>query len=415
MEVLNELTGIEFENLCFSLLQNMGFAVETTAISGDGGIDLIATSNQPLFKGKYIIQCKRYSGSVGVSIIRDLFGVVTAERANKGILITTGRFTASAVSFAEDKNIELINGDQLNTLLCEYKLDKHSNTEGRHFLLNPLFDTKKYEFYKSLLSQKDCSQEMYSKFLFEFLYPYLEKYNAELIYNGLASEFLKSFDVFASRYFSKGKNEQKILPYYNRKYKGLAQLYRFDLFEYVHERIDILKNPNWIDLWVNIEPYANKYFKLDAIPEDIRAQVVEAARNKDWTKIRFRFTYRYCEILNLLSLVFYFAIPNNYILDNLSKNHAIEILGAERYLDIVFSNTLYGGETTQAIIFIPEIDIRHAKRTVIGYVHSNEDVIIDTHYNKYLDLTPYFERYAVLNEEKIASEIEKIKMLFEIL
>ena len=415
MEFLIELSGIEFENLCFTLIQKMGFTVETTAISGDGGIDLIATSNQPLFKGKYIIQCKRYSGSVGVSIIRDLYGVVAAERANKGILITTGQFTASAASFAEDKNIELIDGSQLSVLLCDYKLDKHSNTEEHHFLRNPLFDTKRYEFYKSLLSRKDCPQEMYSKFLFEFLYPYFESNNAELIYNGLADEFLRSFDVFASRFFSKGKNEQIILPYYNRKYKGIAQLYKFDLFEYVQERIEILKYPEWIDLWVNIEPYTNKYFKLDAVPEDILPQVVEAARNKDRTKIKFRYTYRYCEVLNLLSLGFYFAIPSDYIWNNLSKNHAIEILVAEPHFDIVLSNTMYGGETQNAIIFSPTIDIIHAKQTLLGYVHSDKDIIIDTHYNRYIDLTPYFERYAMLNKEKIAYEIDKINMLFEII
>lgn len=114
---INSLSGIEFENICKNLIENMGFYVETTKASGDGGIDLIAYNHEPVLSGKYIIQCKRYSGSVGEPIIRDLYGVITSERANKGILMTTGYFTKSAIAFAEDKPIELIDGEQLDALL----------------------------------------------------------------------------------------------------------------------------------------------------------------------------------------------------------------------------------------------------------------------------------------------------------
>lgn len=114
---INILSGIEFENVCKQIVENMGFDVETTKLSGDGGIDLIAYNHQPLLSGKYIVQCKRYSGSVGEPIIRDLFGVVMSERANKGILMTTGYFTKSAIAFAKDKQIELIDGAMLKELL----------------------------------------------------------------------------------------------------------------------------------------------------------------------------------------------------------------------------------------------------------------------------------------------------------
>lgn len=119
-ESFDSLSGIEFENVCKRLLENMGFSVETTKASGDGGIDLIAYNSQPLLSGKYIIQCKRYSGSVGEPIIRDLYGVVTSERANKGILLTTGYFTKSAITFAESKPLELIDGVNLKELIVSY-------------------------------------------------------------------------------------------------------------------------------------------------------------------------------------------------------------------------------------------------------------------------------------------------------
>ena len=119
---VDKLSGIDFENVCRVLVEKMGFTTQTTKASGDGGIDLIAYNHQPLLSGKYIIQCKRYAGSVGEPIIRDLYGVVMSERANKGILMTTGHFTKSAVVFAEGKPIELIDGVKLKKLLTQYQL-----------------------------------------------------------------------------------------------------------------------------------------------------------------------------------------------------------------------------------------------------------------------------------------------------
>lgn len=102
-ENINALTGVEFELVCKKLLENMGFEVQTTKTTGDGGIDLIAYNYQPLLSGKYIIQCKRYSGSVGEPVIRDLYGVITSERANKGILMTSGVFHKTSTVFCSRK------------------------------------------------------------------------------------------------------------------------------------------------------------------------------------------------------------------------------------------------------------------------------------------------------------------------
>ena len=117
---IDKLSGIEFENVCQVLVEKMGFSTKTTKASGDGGIDLIAFNHQPLLSGKYIIQCKRYAGSVGEPIIRDLYGVVMSERANKGILMTTGHFTKSAIAFATGKPLELIDGTALKSLMNQY-------------------------------------------------------------------------------------------------------------------------------------------------------------------------------------------------------------------------------------------------------------------------------------------------------
>lgn len=130
MEHNELLSGVEFELLCKNLIDKMGFVTEITKASSDGGIDIIAYSNKPMISGKYIIQCKRYSGNVGEPIIRDLYGVITAERANKGILITTGSFTKAATQFAENKQIELINGYELSKLLEIYQIDHTLSPRG---------------------------------------------------------------------------------------------------------------------------------------------------------------------------------------------------------------------------------------------------------------------------------------------
>ena len=97
---LNDLGGHEFEDLIEQLLIRMGFATEGRKPSADGGIDIVGVLSQPLVGGRYIIQCKRYVHSVSSPIIRDLYGVVVDQRANKGILITTSTFTVDAIEFA---------------------------------------------------------------------------------------------------------------------------------------------------------------------------------------------------------------------------------------------------------------------------------------------------------------------------
>jgi restriction endonuclease Mrr len=122
-EVIDK-TGISFEEKCIKLLEERGFTCQRTAITGDGGIDIVATSSQPLLKGTYIVRCKHWKNPVGEPLLRDLFEVVASENANKGILITNSTFTEAAQNFARSKNIELIDGDQLEQLVRQHHLKR---------------------------------------------------------------------------------------------------------------------------------------------------------------------------------------------------------------------------------------------------------------------------------------------------
>lgn len=114
-----------FEHLIGDLLERMGYDTTVTQSSRDGGIDVIAVDPRPITGGKIVVQVKRYSNTVGVSAVRDLFGTMTSEGANKGILITTSGFGPDAHAFAAGKPMELIGGTQLLSLLHEHGFDAH--------------------------------------------------------------------------------------------------------------------------------------------------------------------------------------------------------------------------------------------------------------------------------------------------
>lgn len=122
---LDSLSGEDFENLIAQLLTRMGFDAEVTKVTGDGGVDIVATLDQPITGGRFLIQCKRYAreSPVGAAAVREFYGALIADRlASKGILITTSSFTAQAESFARGSPIELIGRNQLEKLLAKHGL-----------------------------------------------------------------------------------------------------------------------------------------------------------------------------------------------------------------------------------------------------------------------------------------------------
>ncbi len=123
-QVLARLQGLPasgFEQFCKRLLRESGFQeVTVTGKSGDGGIDGVGILEvNPLVSFKVLFQCKRYVGSVVVGQVRDFRGAMTG-RADKGIVITTGSFTAEARKEAIRDGappIELVDGEKLITML----------------------------------------------------------------------------------------------------------------------------------------------------------------------------------------------------------------------------------------------------------------------------------------------------------
>jgi restriction system protein len=121
LKVLLALPPAGFERLAQRILREAGFTqVTVTGQSGDGGIDGFGTLQiNHLVSFKVLFQCKRYSRSVSSPEVRDFRGAM-AGRADKGIIITTGTFTAEAKKEASRDGvppIELIDGEKLIDML----------------------------------------------------------------------------------------------------------------------------------------------------------------------------------------------------------------------------------------------------------------------------------------------------------
>nr|WP_298140218.1 restriction endonuclease [uncultured Pseudomonas sp.] len=101
----------QFEQLVGEAFRRQGFIVMETGGNGpDGGIDLILRKGSE----KHLVQCKHWkSTKVGVAVIREFFGLIAAEGAAGGFVVTSGVFTADAKSFASGRNIRLVEGAEL--------------------------------------------------------------------------------------------------------------------------------------------------------------------------------------------------------------------------------------------------------------------------------------------------------------
>lgn len=121
---LAAMDWLDFENLIRELFEKEfsknGGEVKITQASRDGGVDAIAFDPDPIRGGKIVIQAKRYTNTVGVAAVRDLYGTVHNEGATKGILVTTSDYGPDAYEFANGKPLTLLTGSELLYLLGKH-------------------------------------------------------------------------------------------------------------------------------------------------------------------------------------------------------------------------------------------------------------------------------------------------------
>jgi restriction system protein len=105
----------QFEQLVGESFRLQGFSVlEMGGTGPDGGVDLILHKDGK----RYLCQCKHWkTWAVGVGVVRELKGVIAAQEAEGGYVITGGHFTREAEVFARKCGIELIDGLSLERMI----------------------------------------------------------------------------------------------------------------------------------------------------------------------------------------------------------------------------------------------------------------------------------------------------------
>lgn len=127
-QTIDGISWREFELLVGEAFRRKGFTVIEKGGSGpDGGVDLVLL----LGTDKYLVQCKQWKAiNVGVTIIRELFGVMAAQGAAGGFVVTSGRYTSDAKEFAKGRNIQLVDGALLKRWISNSSLFNNFESES---------------------------------------------------------------------------------------------------------------------------------------------------------------------------------------------------------------------------------------------------------------------------------------------
>lgn len=116
LALLRSIEWKRFEELVAAIFELAAFRTEFTSTGPDGGIDLRLYHQHPEGKSRPVayVQCKAFKNRfVNVMTVRELYGVMAADKVETGYLVTTSDFTPDALAFASGKPLHLLNGRQV--------------------------------------------------------------------------------------------------------------------------------------------------------------------------------------------------------------------------------------------------------------------------------------------------------------
>ena len=129
-EKMHDLNPRKFEELVAALFQAKGYDVELGSRGADGGVDVYALKKTLVGSVLILVQCKRYGAekTVGVKVVRELYGLVEAKSATKGFIATTSTFTKNAKAERETIKFRMDFADKLH---LQKLLQDHVKEERR--------------------------------------------------------------------------------------------------------------------------------------------------------------------------------------------------------------------------------------------------------------------------------------------
>ena len=128
LDKIRQVTPDFFEQLVVDLLNAMGYSGENgeatvTSRTNDGGIDGIINQD-PLGTSTVYVQAKRYQAgnTVGRPEVQAFYGALAAVNADRGVFLTTSKFSQGAQEFAKNQGIVLVDGLKLTELMLSYRV-----------------------------------------------------------------------------------------------------------------------------------------------------------------------------------------------------------------------------------------------------------------------------------------------------
>jgi restriction system protein len=110
LELLRAIDWKRFEEVCAEYFRVCGFHASTQSHGPDGGIDIKLYAPNDKTQIVNIVQCKQWSRPVGPKLMRELLGVMTANKVPRGTFVTSSTFNNDATQFAAENRIHLIDG-----------------------------------------------------------------------------------------------------------------------------------------------------------------------------------------------------------------------------------------------------------------------------------------------------------------
>ena len=114
------MTDVKFEELTAELLRSMGYVdVKRVGKPADRGVDVEAYLIDGFGnKTKYIVQCKFYDpkNPVRSGELQKFVGALKTHNADRGIFVTSSRYTPEAIEIAQLSTITLIDGKEFADL-----------------------------------------------------------------------------------------------------------------------------------------------------------------------------------------------------------------------------------------------------------------------------------------------------------
>ncbi len=128
---LDSLSGIEFEETLRIILRDKGWQLDLTAVTGDFGADLIGRGPDG---ASWVIQAKRWKGSVGIEAVQQVLGAQAYYQSQKMLLVTTAPLTKAALELAERTHVTVWTREEVLPLftslrerqIATHRLHQHS-------------------------------------------------------------------------------------------------------------------------------------------------------------------------------------------------------------------------------------------------------------------------------------------------